>query len=494
MDWAETVRRTREPGLREEFSRRAETQAASLRAALAAGEYGGGFALGLELEGYAVDAEGRLTRVPDQVFGSVCERELGRHNVEVNTPASGMGPAGVDAQADALVDRLAAVTEALGAHDARVVTDGMWTRGPPEGALAYLTATEATGDGPVPANMSPKARYYALDADITAAGPVELAVPGCRRAFESILVESLAMSMQVHVQTPVDGFAGAFNAALRTTGPVLALGANAPFLPPELYTDPDPETVLAAGVELRIPVFEAMNVREPGKVRFPRDLEEPGDAVDHVIEDRLCAPFLREWSDDGTGGGDEGDEFAADHFEFLHKNGTCWRWVRPVFGPDGPRIEYRVLASQPTAADVVAFQALVAGLIHGAVATDHPVLDLEWAAARDALYAAAREGLDADLAWVTRAGDRVSDPGRVYPDLFALARAGLRDRGFDDASLDGLLAPVEKRWARRTTPSDWKRDRVRDRLADGTDLAAAITGTQDEYVRRCRGDAPFVSW
>jgi hypothetical protein len=508
-DLVAAVERSTDPEIREEFDRRVREQAARIRDDIASGRLDTGeFAVGMELEAYAVDADGRLAPIPDAAFDrGGFAKELGVHNLEVNSEATLFDADGLAEQAEGIAEGVVAAAETLGDEGLAPALDAMWTVPPAEGTDAYLGAIEKRSGVVVATNMRHHPRYVALDNEILdrSGGTITVDAPGAHLSYPTILAESLATSIQPHLQIPeVDDFPAYFNAALRTTGPVLALSTNSPFLPADCYdAAAGPEVIDATLHEHRIRVFEeSINAGAPrgeGKVRFPQDVDDATDVVDRVVADETYAPVLADADGDGDG---DGGPYRATLPEYDHKRGVHWRWVRGVVGGqpvgtarDGAslRIEYRPLPTQPTVRDTVSLQALVVGLLRGLVAADHPVLDLPWTAARDCFYDAVDRGPDAELAWVTADGDRTADPEAVYDDLFAHARRGLRDAGLADDAIDDYLAPVERR-RDGTVPSAWKKARVRAAVDDGATLPEAVERMQRAYLDRAGGDAVFADW
>jgi hypothetical protein len=500
--------------LREEtavtFDERVAEQAAWLREAIAAGEMDNHeFAVGLELEVYAVEragdgAEGgRLVPLPDAAFAGVANKELGLHNAELNTDPNVLDGDGLAAQAESITEQFAAAQERARDHGVELVADAMWTIPPAEGSEPYLTDCERHDDVTVATNMRPDPRYLAIDNEVLglAEDGIPFSVAGVDRTFPSILFESLATSIQPHLQIPsADAFPEYYNTAIRTLGPVLALATNSPFLPGDLYTDvDDPERLVdETAHELRIAVFEqSVNLGGNPKVRVPADIEDAGEVVDRVVADDRCAPFLREWLDDS-----DRETFADRCWEFDHRRSTYWRWLRCVVGGDpvgsgderSLRIEYRPIPTQPTMQDVVGMQALTVGLIRGLVAADHPLAALPWDAAEDAFYSAAASGIEADLAWLTADGERTADADTIFGEVFAYARRGLRESGVPETDIEGYLDPIERRWDAGTTPSTWKKERVRAELAAGASLAEAIESMQRAYIERSRETTSFAEW
>ncbi|MFD1585727.1 hypothetical protein ACFR9U_01930 [Halorientalis brevis] len=503
-DRVELVERSLSADTYPTFGARVEEQAAFLREELARGALDtDGFAVGLELEVYAVD-DGALTRIPDDVFDA-CNKELGLHNAELNTDPDPFTTAGIEAQADALRTQWAAAQNAARDAGCDLVLDAMWTLPPDEGSYQYLAATEQRDGVTVPSNMRAISRYWGIDRDCVrkAGGEIEFDVPGASISFPTILFESLATSIQPHVQIPsTDAFPRYYNAAIRTLGPVLALATNSPFLPGDLYDeDVDPERLLTeTHHELRIAAFEqSVNQTGERKVRVPDDVETATDVVDYLVADPVVSPFLSEW----LAGEGEGDVYADNFWELDHKRGTYWRWLRTVIGGDpvdglsderSLRIEYRPLPTQPSIRDIVGFQCLVGGLVNGLVVDDHPLTDLDWDAAEACFYSVVENGLDAEFAWITADGERTDDPETVFAEVFEYARRGLDDLGVAESTVETYLGPLETRWEARTTPSQWKIERVREALADGADLQAALATMQTEYVRRSNEHDTFAEW
>jgi len=447
---------------------------------------------------------GRLTRLPDVVFDGEANKELGLHNAEINTEPNTFDGAGMEVQTTAVEMHTKQARQQASKHDCELILDAMWTIPPEEGGEEYLSAHEERDGAILADNMRQAPRYVALDNEAVqhAGGSIDFSVPGYEGSFPTILFESLATSIQPHLQIPdTDAFPEYYNAAIRTLGPLLALSVNSPFLPADFYpADTDGEWLCAnTDHELRIAAFEqSVNTSEHPKVKVPRDIDTVSDVVDRVVADDLFGPFLREWLDES-----ERETLEDEIWEFDHKRGTYWRWLRCVIGgtpvegasdEQSLRIEYRPLPTQPHVKDMIGLQALTVGLIRGLVAADHPVTELPWQEAHRSFYAAAADGIEADLSWVTIHGERTTDREVIFDEVFRFARLGLAEQELSEAQIDEYLDPIEARYAAGETPSSWKIDRVRAGLDDGLALDEAMTDMQRAYFENCREHHTFAEW
>jgi gamma-glutamyl:cysteine ligase YbdK (ATP-grasp superfamily) len=485
----------------EEFQSQVEADAEVIVEEVDAGTFDNPQAIvGFEYEFYAVDAEtAALKRVPRQLLDLIgFEKELGLHNAEMSTSPQPLNPHGLAAQEAEVKARLSAAEDRTGAEGMALVSDALWTI-PPEGETArdYLADSVKDRGVRIASNMSDSVRYHAM-ANSDAEAGMKLDAPHVELQADTVMPESLITSIQPHYQVPhARDLPTYFRYAVRMAAPLLALGVNSPFFPPDLYeSGADAEEILADGHhEHRIGVFESVLNRDgddPDKVRFPEDFESVEEAVEAVAADRTIVPMPVESSDRFD------DRFA--HFRLKH--GTFWRWVRPVFGGATPssanaRIEFRPIAAQPTVRDSIAFQAVFAGLLESMFKREHPVRHLDWVIAKDNFYAAAREGLDADIYWITNSGEETTDYEQVYEDLFAHAKDGLQLRGLGDEEAAKYLYPLRQRARHRLTPASWKRQRVRERLDGGESFEDAVYGMQKTYIDRQAEsliDGTFANW
>ncbi|MDY6774451.1 MAG: hypothetical protein SVS85_04585, partial [Candidatus Nanohaloarchaea archaeon] len=403
------------------------------------------FTIGLELEGYVIGSDHHLGEIPDSLLEeSPFNPELGLHNFEINTSPTRFGPEGVREQEKEVEKRFRMTRDSLGGKGLEPVLDAMWTLQRGESSV-FLSEHEEMDGHIFPENMREVTRYHAIDNALrgVVGGEIEFEVPGASHVFPSILFESMATSIQPHLQIPdAEDFPEYHNAAVRTMAPVLALSTNSPFLPPDLYNDMEDPRQLVEDTfhELRIPIFEqAVNTGEgyeQKKVRVPRDIGGIDEMFERVAEDRIYAPALK---DEETG------DYTGKFWEWNYKRMTFWRWVRPVVGGESVkgacdeksiRLEYRPLPTQPSLEDIVSLQVFVAGLLHGMVEHRHPVQELEWEVARDNFYSVVRNGMDAEITWIDGNGGRTSDMDSIFSDLFRYAEKGLEERGLDGDRID----------------------------------------------------------
>ena len=492
----------------EEFEAQARTEAEAVKSELREGTFDNHQSIvGLEYEFYAV-ADGRweasddagiygLMRVPRRLLELIgFEKELGLHNAEMTTSPQPLNADGLRAQESEVRARLAAAQGCTAAEGIRLVSDGLWTI-PPAGETArgYLTDSVEAQGVRIATNMSGSVRYHAMANGPAARAETTVEAPNVSLSARTVMPESLITSIQPHYQVAhADDLPGRFNYALRLAGPLLALGVNSPFFPPDLYDDVGAGKILAeTHLENRIGVFESvLNTPDAEKVTFPEDLASVEQAVDRVAADATVVPMPVS----------EGNRFDDEFATLRRKHGTYWRWVRPVF--DGAsrsaanaRIEFRPIPAQPTVRDSIAFQATFAGLMESLPRRRHPASDQQWSTARENFYAAVREGLDSGQRWIRNDGAETIDLDAVYDDIFAHAVDGLTSAGCSESEAERYVAPLRARVEHRTTPADWKVSRVREYLADGDEFADAVGRMQRDYVRRQEGtllEGSFADW
>lgn len=117
-------------------------------------------------------------------------------------------------------------------------------------------------------------------------------------------------------------------------------------------------------------------------------------------------------------------------------------------------------------------------------ATDHPARALDWETARENFYAAARDGLGADLVWRTAGGERTTETGELFADLFDAAVDGLERHGVSRDDAEARIAPLRDRVRQGRTPASWTLSATRAAHEDGEPPDEALRTAQKRYIDR----------
>ncbi len=301
----------------------------------------------------------------------------------------------------------------------------------------------------------PRKRYFALEEEMAKyrkGKPISADIHGVddfRQTFDSVLLEAVTTSLQIHVQVGLQNSVRIYNAAQIISAPLIAVSANSPFLlGKNLWCD------------TRIPVFEqsaAIPFNQNGRptahkrVTFGQGYAE--DSLFEVFKENLdnYLILLPELSS-------ELDTLL--HHLRLH-NGTIWRWNRPLIGMDlsdkpNLRIEHRVNSAGPSIPDDVANVAFFLGLLNFyANAQTPPEHQLSFKIAADNFYRAARYGLDSNIVWLNDKTVQMSS--LLLEELLPNAKQGLTQLGIIEEEIDYYLDMIKGRVAKQLTGGLWQR-------------------------------------
>jgi gamma-glutamyl:cysteine ligase YbdK (ATP-grasp superfamily) len=303
-------------------------------------------------------------------------------------------------------------------------------------------------------NLSSMNRYVALNTEILrlrGGRPLQLDIHGhdiLRAEHRDVMLESAATSFQIHLQIPPRLAVRAYNASIITSGPLLAVSANSPYLfGKDLWA------------ETRIPLFE-QSVEVGG---YEDDAHGPmrrvtfgsGYARNSIMEcfteNLEHYPVLLPTCFDSP----------AERFEHLRlHNGTLWRWNRPLIGFENNtphlRIEQRVVPAGPTIDDAMAnaafFYGLTQSLCENPIA---PESHLPFATARDNFYACAQHGQDAHIIWLD--GQKHPAQALLLKTLLPMAHNGLEALGIADEDISYYLGIIEGRVKSARNGAAWQR-------------------------------------
>lgn len=457
-----------------EFAARLDAETALLQTwfdddAFVTGPREGGF----ELEAWLIDAErlGPAALIEDLLRATddpLIVPELAQFNLELNGTPLALGGSALSRLQQELDRTLAHCTSAaagLGADIARI------------GILPTLAPVHL-GLG----QMTARARYRALNEQILrlrGGAPLRLEIQGAQPVTieqPDVMLEAAATSFQIHLRIGAAESARVFNLSKIVSAPMVAISANSPYLfGRDLWA------------ETRIPLFEQSIAVGGGPLR-----ERVGFGIRYA-QDSVMDCF---WANLSR------YEILLPHLvdsapeELAHlrlHNGTIWRWNRPLIGFDGPqrphlRMEHRVVAAGPSAADNVADAAFYFGLIEGLIGTPAAsclATRIPFAQARANFYQAARHGLDASIVWDQ--GQPVALPRLILETLLPLARGGLAALGIDPAEIDHWLGIIAERARVRRNGAAWQRAWVAQHGPDPVALTRA-------YLERQASGAPVHTW
>ena len=420
---------------------------------------------GFELEVWLVDSKGEPLpdneRYLEALSSPLVVPELAKFNIELNgSPCALTGR---------VFSRLHDELEATWAR-CRQTADALGC-----GLVTIGTLPTAREDLFVDENMSTMVRYKSLNDRVMAlrdGQKLAIEIDGednLSLRHHDVMLEAAATSFQIHLQCRPLRAVRDFNASLITAAPLVAAGANSPFLFGHALWD-----------ESRIPLIEqSVDVGERNKPRVTFGTDFVHRSLFEIFEENrtehlILIPMVQDTPPS-----------RFNHLRF--QNGTMWRWVRPLIGFDFDgqvhlRIEQRVPSAGPTLKDCVANAAFYYGMVKGfGLEEQAPEMQHRFNDTRDNFYNAARYGLNAHVCWPDAKGREreVSMRSLIVDELMPLARRGLESLDIPAEEIHEYLDVIASRADNAQNSAAWQRRWMSQNEATLADLVQAYRALQD---------------
>ena len=444
--------------------------------------------IGLELEMDLVDAsrdpamcnQEFLARHDDALF----QEELGRFNLELNSPPRLIAGAGLADYEQELDGRLSSAQSTAKHLGCELVLTGILPTVRPEHTVL--------------ANISAPRRYqylntYTLDAR---GEDVRLDIRGMEQLcmdFNSVMPEAANTSFQVHLQVTPGSFANYWNASQAIACGQVAVAANSPFLYGQRLWDETRISLFHQAVDSRPAELKHQGVRP--RVWFgERWVTSIFDLFEENV--RYFGPILPTCDDEDPETALSAGEVPKLSELRLH-NGTIYRWNRPVYdvshGVPHVRVENRVMPAGPTVVDMFANAAFYAGVTRTFAEADRPVWSqLPYETATDNFFAASQHGLRATVAWPRRGEIAVTE--LVLGTLLPAAYEGLDALGVDPRVRDRLLGIIEQRCLTGRNGAFWQSATVASLQERGLNRADALRAMLHRYIGHAGTLEPVHTW
>lgn len=442
---------------------------------------------GAEQEFFLVDRAWRPAPVAVEVLEELDDEpfttELARFNLEANLSPrllEGSCFSDMHGELDGYVTR---VRDAARLHDSEAVLTGI---------LPTLTKSDLSLD-----NITPRARYYALNEAMNQAGSgFRLRIRGTDELMiqhDSVMLEACNTSAQVHLQVSAEEFAHFYNVAQAVTGPILAASVNSPLL-----------FGRRLWAETRIALFQQsldtrgadLHMREMSpRVRFGGSWLEK--SVTELFQEDIATfrvLLAMDIEEDALAVLDEGGVPRLNALQLF--NGTVYRWNRPCYGISNGkphlRIECRALPAGPSTLDEMANTVFWIGAVLGVAKAVPDITErMEFDDAKANFLAASRLGLRSGMAWLD--GDSGPADRLVLDTLLPLAHDGLSHYPVYKTEVDRYLGVFEERVSAGVTGSSWalkSLSKLKHAGTRGEQLAALTSAT----VRQQKKGLPVARW